>query len=400
MRRILMITDGRYADRIRVSNEARAMAEAGCDVEVHALDVGMEERVFETHGVTVHEHGLPGWCHWARALNAEWPFYARAVSRVLRPVFESAEADVVHVHNLFVWTGARRCSGILSDARWVLDIAENLPEIMKEYDHVKRGLGSLLIRTEAWSRLQERALQDADHVVLVTDSAVDDYVSRLGLDRSKAVVCDNVPWHDEIGDEGAAGLTERFEGKHVLFYFGDTSLRRGTDLAMKAMPRVVQALPEAHLVIVGSNKREDARLEGLRGESPVKDRIHLEGFQPMSRLGGYLAVAAVGLSPLVRNVHHDTTHANKLFQFMHGSLPLVVSDCTAQARLVESTRTGLVHRAGDVHGLASAIIQLARNPEEAHAMGQRGRNLIDTEIRWDVAIQPYLQALGADDQRS
>ena len=108
------------------------------------------------------EHGLPKWCHWARALNAEWPFYARAVARVLGPVFTASRADVVHVHNLFTWTGARRLKSALPEARWVLDIAENLPEIMKEYDHVKRGLGSLLIQPEAWSRLQQQAVQDAD----------------------------------------------------------------------------------------------------------------------------------------------------------------------------------------------------------------------------------------------
>ena len=394
MLRILMITDGRYADRIRVSNEARALAEAGCAVEVHALEASVESRTFEAQGVTVHEHGLPKWCHWARALNAEWPFYARAVARVLGPVFAASEADVVHVHNLFTWTGARRLKAALPEARWVLDIAENLPEIMKEYDHVKRGLGSLLIRTEAWSRLQQQALQDADQVVLVTESAVEDYAARLGLDPAKAIVCDNVPWHDEIGEEGAEELARRFEGKHVLFYFGDTSRRRGTDLAMMALPQVVEAVPEAHLVIVGRNKREDAFLTALREESPARDRIHLEGFQPMSRLGAYLAVADVGLSPLVRNVHHDTTHANKLFQFMHGRLPLVVSDCTAQARLVEATETGLVHRAGDVEALADAIIRLAQDPEEASAMGRRGRELVDTEIRWDVAIRPYLKAVG------
>ena len=165
-------------------------------------------------------------------------------------------------------------------------------------------------------------------------------------------------------------------------------------MAMMALPQVVEAVPEAHLVIVGRNKREDAFLTVLREESPARDRIHLEGFQPMSRLGAYLAVADVGLSPLVRNVHHDTTHANKLFQFMHGRLPLVVSDCTAQARLVEATRTGLVHRAGDVEALADAIIRLAQDPEEAGAMGRRGRELVDTEIRWNVAIRPYLRAVG------
>jgi len=395
MTRILMITDGRFSDRIRVSNEARALVEAGCDVHVHALDSWCEGGSFEVHGVAVTEHRLPKWCHWARVMSAEWPFYAWAVSRVLRPVLATVKPDVIHVHNLFVWTGARRARAGAPSATWVLDIAENLPEIMQEYDHVKRGLGRLLIRPTAWASLQKRALQDANHVVLVTQVAVEDYVARLGLQPSKALSCDNVPWDDHIGTDGVDELRGRFEGAFVLFYFGDTSRRRGTDLAMEAMPEVLQHVPNAHLVIVGKNNREDVFLAELRDQSPAKERIHLEGFQPMSKLGAYLDVAHVGLSPLVRNVHHDTTHANKLFQFMHGGLPLIVSDCTAQASLVTSTSTGLVHPAGDAHALAQAAIHIATHPENAQEMGQNGMAAVANRFNWAVEIQDYVNAVCA-----
>lgn len=110
----------------------------------------------------------------------------------------------------------------------------------------------------------------------------------------------------------------------------------------------------------------------------------------MSRLGAYLAVANVGLSPLVRNVHHDTTHANKLFQFMHGGLPLIVSDCPAQASLVQGTSTGLVHPAGDARAFAQAAIHLANNPEEARDMGRRGQEAVIQRFNWASEIQGYV----------
>ena len=393
MSRILMITDGRFSDRIRVSNEARALVESGFEVHVHALDSWCDTRSFLSDGIHVTEHRLPKWCHWARVLSAEWPLYSWVVGRVLGPVLERVNPDVVHVHNLFVWTGAQRVKRAVPKAKWVLDVAENLPEIMQEYDHVKRGLGSLLIRPSAWARLQQRALQEADRVVLVTQAAVDDYVRRLGLNPAKAVVCDNVPWDDHIGHDGADELRRRFEGAFVMLYFGDTSRRRGTDLAMEALPLVLEQVPNAHLLIVGKNNREDVFLESQKANSPASNRIHLEGFQPMSRLGAYLSVSSVGLSPLVRNVHHDTTHANKLFQFMHGGLPLVVSDCTAQASLVQSTETGLVHAAGDAAGLAQAVIHLASHPGEARDMGKRGQTAVAQRFNWAVEIQGYIRSV-------
>jgi len=401
MSRILMITDGRFADQIRVSNEARAMASAGLQVEVHALDSFCDNASWEWHGVTVHQHRLPKWCHWARVLNAELPFYALVVARTLKKALAHAYPDVIHVHNLFVWRGARKLTGQWPKVKWVLDIAENLPEIMQEYDHVKRGLGRWMIRPSRWAELQARALNDADHVVLVTQAALADYTDRLGLMPDKGVICDNVPWDDHIGMEGLDGLKRRFADAFVLFYFGDTSRRRGTDLAILAMPRIVAAVPNAHLVIVGKNNREDVFLQELKSLSPVGDHIHLEGFQPMASLGAYLSVANVGLSPLVRNVHHDTTHANKLFQFMHGALPLVVSDCPAQANLVTTTNTGLVHRGGDVDSLVEVILTLAQNPSMAREMGERGQAAVKARFNWHEEIQPYLQRVcGRAHQRS
>ncbi len=267
---------------------------------------------------------------------------------------------------------------------------------MQEYDHVKRGLGRVLIRPRAWARLQQQAMTEADHVVLVTPTAVEDYVQRLGLPRSKAISCNNVPWQDHIGMDGLAQLQARFKGDFVILYFGDTSRRRGTDLAIRAMPQIVERIPNAQLVVVGKNNREDVFLAQLREESSVQHRIHLEGFQSLARLGSYLNVAHVGISPLVRNVHHDTTHANKLFQFMHGGLPLVVSDCPAQAALVKETSTGLVHRAGDVTSFAEAVISLGLDPQMARTMGQRGKQAVAEVFRWDVEISRYLKAVSHD----
>ena len=44
--------------------------------------------------------------------------------------------------------------------------------------------------------------------------------------------------------------------------------------------------------------------------------------------------SAVCISPLLRNLHHDTTYANKIFQYMALAKPLLVSDATAQKNII------------------------------------------------------------------
>ena len=56
------------------------------------------------------------------------------MARVLGPVFAASEADVVHVHNLFTWTGARRLKAALPEALRRIDMA-----VSKGVFHRKTG---------------------------------------------------------------------------------------------------------------------------------------------------------------------------------------------------------------------------------------------------------------------
>ena len=70
----------------------------------------------------------------------------------------------------------------------------------------------------------------------------------------------------------------------------------------------------------------------------------MEGWQDESLFPSYISSGSIGISPLHRNIHHDTTYANKLFQYMSFGKPLLVSDATAQKNLIERTNSGLVHQ--------------------------------------------------------
>jgi glycosyltransferase involved in cell wall biosynthesis len=187
---------------------------------------------------------------------------------------------------------------------------------------------------------------------------------------------------------------DRFKEAFVVFYFGDTSHRRGTSFLIESMPEVVECIPEAQLVIVGRNTRADPELQAQAAESSVSAHIHLEGFRPLAELGSYLSVASIGVSPLVRNRHHDTTYANKLFQYMYGGVPLLVSDCPSQANLVERTGTGLVHRAMDTADFVGRVRELHSKKESRHAMGDKGRELSHTEFVWTNCMADYVTRVG------
>ncbi|MBV42276.1 MAG: hypothetical protein CL834_04515, partial [Crocinitomicaceae bacterium] len=84
----------------------------------------------------------------------------------------------------------------------------------------------------------------------------------------------------------------------------------------------------------------------------------------------------------------DTTHANKLFQFMVGRLPLVVSDCTAQSDLVLNNNLGVVFEADNDESFIQTMIDVHSRHEER---GIWSRNALEFTKKHTLAkvVAPY-----------
>ena len=116
--------------------------------------------------------------------------------------------------------------------------------------------------------------------------------------------------------------------------------------------------------------------------------LSLVGYQPEFDLPKYMAIADIGVSPLKRNPHHDTTHANKLFQFMLGGLPLIVSDCTAQANLVSDYNLGVVFEADNDSSFIQAV-QQAHSKKDLRATWVQNAKSYSSRLSLQQAITPY-----------
>ena len=98
--------------------------------------------------------------------------------------------NVVHCYNPVAWEGVHEFFNAWptdNRPKLVVDFAEDLPSIMREYDYVKRGLGSLLVNLKRWEKLQKKAVQCANMCIVVTEEAALDYCERYSVDRSKGI---------------------------------------------------------------------------------------------------------------------------------------------------------------------------------------------------------------------
>ena len=68
---------------------------------------------------------------------------------------------------------------------------------------------------------------------------------------------------------------------------------------------------------------------------------------------------------------------------MASGLPVVVSDFPLWKRIIEEARCGLLVNPLNPNDIANAIKWLFENPDEASAMGQRGRDAVDKKFNWE-----------------
>jgi glycosyltransferase involved in cell wall biosynthesis len=124
-------------------------------------------------------------------------------------------------------------------------------------------------------------------------------------------------------------------------------------------------LPDLHLAVVAVPYPHPmaARLREIAAKVGAVDRLHLVPPVPSHEVPSYLSEADLALSPILGDsVSYDMALPNKLFEFLHAGLPMVVSDCRAMAQFVTEHGLGRVFRAGDPSDLADAVRAVLAHP--------------------------------------
>ena len=148
----------------------------------------------------------------------------------------------------------------------------------------------------------------------------------------------------------------------VRLYLGDTGARRGLLTVLESLKYLIPSIPNIKVLIVGSSK-EDYINENYVSEHNYKDYVEFAGWQNFELFQSFIIASDIGICPLHKNIHHDTTFANKIFQYMAFGKPIVVSNCTSQEKIVEDYTCGLVFKEKDSKDFADKVLSIALDPD-------------------------------------
>ena len=380
---IAMILDKPFPIDPRVENEALKLIEAGYDVHLLCFkspEHSLSKEVYK--GIKVSRIELPNILYKLSALAYTLPLYHRFLKKRITKFIEEIRADVIHIHDLpparsVFWANRSLQKTI------VLDLHENRPEIMKEYAHVQRFPGRILINPSTWKKFERRYMQKADHTVVVTKEAKEYYLLTNKIEDHKIVVVPNsVSQNFSRKSKVDDSIGSRYSNDYVLIYIGDTGWRRGIQTVIRAIPIIKKQISNIKLIILGTSK-DRYRLEELAKKQGVTDNVEFLGWINQDEFPSYIRVAKVGLCPILRNVHHDTTYANKLFQYLSLGVPILVSDCTAQRNLTIDYHVGKVHEADNHKDFAETLLEIAAEADNYDQYSKNAISSMQSELSWE-----------------
>jgi glycosyltransferase involved in cell wall biosynthesis len=375
--RILMVLENSFPPDERVENEIDILLKYGFQITLVCRSKDGNNGREVKGNLEIIRIPLPRFIYKSGAVALEFPFYFNFWRKHLSAILSDSSFDAIHLHDLPL---VRVCSALAKKRGLPLicDYHENRPEIMRMYHHVNSFPGRCLISVNRWLKYQEKETPKDGHLILVTDEAREYYVNNYGFDAGKITVLPNYIVLERFGKMIPAVQQKNDESVFTVAYFGDTGLRRGTLTILQAAEKLKEK--NVRFIIIGTS-REQSVIE-REAQNRKLDNVKFLGWKQPSEAMKLISMADIGICPFLRNIHHDTTYANKMFQYMALGKPVIVSDCTAQAAFVTKEKCGLVFEAGDAEQLCEKIIQL-KDKSEYSILSRNALACVTEKYNWE-----------------
>ena len=162
--------------------------------------------------------------------------------------------------------------------------------------------------------------------------------------------------------------------------------KNGVDVLVRALPGVMERVPDVEVVIVGDGPERRA-LERLAGDLGVGHRIRFLGARPNAEMPGLLSSADLAVIPS----RMEATSVAAL-EAMACELPVAASDVGGLPEIVDGSVGGLAPP-GDPDGLARLVAELLRRPD-LRALGVAARERVVTHWSNARLAERHLEIYG------
>ena len=380
--KICLVAHRFYERNTHMMQFARALSERGDTVEVVAIghpDFPKYERIngvdlFRIQSRTIDERGPIDY------LQRTFLFLLKAMFFLgWRHVRE--RYDVIHVQSVpdFLVFAALlpKCLG----AKVILDLRDLMPELYASKFGFSGPIFWLL------KAIEKLSAGFADHII-VANPIWFERVSRRSAPRSKC----SMFWYYPDTRLFHPQQQRRRNGAFRIIYPGSLNRHQGVDVAVRAFPEILRAIPEAELHIQGEGPSK-YDLVRLATELGLTGRVLFHDYVPTTELLEKLAECDLGLVPKRGDRFGNEAASTKVSEFMAMGIPVVASRTAIEQCFFDDSLIRYF-RAEDEADLAAAVVAVYQDSglrDRLIAAGLR----YTTKNSWQTKIREYLALVDA-----
>lgn len=190
----------------------------------------------------------------------------------------------------------------------------------------------------------------------------------------------------------------KYSGRKVVALVGGLMREKGLRVALEAASQVRDIHPEVLFLFMGRLKDDPTAIKALIHNHRLAELVHFEEFLPYPQMLAHLRQARIGLWLIQPKLHYpyiSSGNSRQCFTHMQAGIPMVAPTYNDLGLIVRQENCGLLADTTDPAAVGRAITYLLDHPEEAAAMGRRGRNAFLNKYNWEREREKFIEFIQA-----
>lgn len=337
----------------------------------------------------------------AYQLAFTWRYY-RAARRILR----QHHIDVIHhvlpfgyghTFNLLAVLGqTERKPLIIGPLQSPHDIAWQSSEEKLYSQDIRESVATKVLNVVMWrglrlsqsllNRLSRRTLRHASRLVYVNEHARSLYAQQApnvpGLVIPPGIT---VSSSHSLAVRKEQDLTSCSNTPLSILFVGWLIRRKGVDILIRAVQRLVGEGLNIRLVIVGDGPQRQA-LGALVSQQDLQQSVTFAGRVSNADINPYYAEADVFVS-----MSYSESFGQALLEAMRAGLPVVSAANVGSREIVTDGVDGFLVSPGNVDSLVERLRTLASDPNMRAELGRQARATVEQRYDWDKIAARYVE---------
>ena len=240
-------------------------------------------------------------------------------------------------------------------------------------------------RNKVWRSLAHAAFQHGSGVTACSEPLAE-AAWRLGAPPDRVHI---IPWGADPGRFDPSLDAQAYRQRlglpadgNLILAVGRLVAKKGFVQLVQSMPRILEQVPVARLVILGEGP-ERQHLERWREDLDLTDRVLLPGAVPWNIMPVYLAACDVFVMPSVKDPAGNLDGLpTVILEAMAAGKPVVATRVAGMPLAIRDHETGVLVENADPDQLSAAITRVLSSPADGRAMGRAARRRVEAELNW------------------